>query len=469
MVVGGLPNVGATCFMASCLQAVSHLLHVAAVLCDHTCSGFVADMLRRVNKGARINDKYMRTFVDRCNAEFCMRRRQNEQYDAKECFDAVVTNDQCPPLQKVFEWATLPSSKCPRCNEESYYDLSPKYGIQVPLHDDQNVQELVDSALDPSAASRRCECGYDGPTPLSETIMEYPKVMVLQLLRFDNALCKICSHNDHQLVPHLRVGGAEGRSYSLRAAIEHLGSSLQNGHYISYVLDGGEWHKISDMAVSKITEAKVLEVEAYLCFYDADDVLHDDDLIGISQPAASTVAPRNAEGNVNTTPQPTCAMEASDAWTVPRKRARVSEIKPSPVMQAQASRFEVLRLADAEVASEEPCMAMTTSLCGSKHQAKKPKAVPFSASFYTFCQAPHARIKARAPLGDATPQLFDKYSEKILQLTPTPTIQGGLQTTPSVLCSVGGPMICCWQSLASIQSGTAHCPPSPRRASLASP
>ena len=33
---------------------------------------------------------------------------------------------------------------------------------------------------------------------------------------------------------------------------------------------------------------------------------------------------------------------------------------------------------------------------------------PFSASFCRFCQAPHARIKARAPLGDATPQLFSQ-------------------------------------------------------------
>jgi len=110
MPVGGLPNVGATCFMASCLQAVCHVTHVAALLRERTCSSFVVGMLRRVSEGARVSATSMQTFVGRCNEEFGLQRRDGEHYDAKECFDAVICNDHCPPLQKVFRCVTLPGA-----------------------------------------------------------------------------------------------------------------------------------------------------------------------------------------------------------------------------------------------------------------------------------------------------------------------------------------------------------------------
>ena len=92
--------------------------------------------------------------------------------------------------------------------------------------------------------------------------------MVLQLLRFNHSR-KICSRNDHRLVAQLRVGGGEGCNFNLRGVVEHVGNGRHSGHYTNYVLDDDVWYKISDMAVSIITEAELLGVEAYLCFYEA--------------------------------------------------------------------------------------------------------------------------------------------------------------------------------------------------------
>ena len=106
------------------------------------------------------------------------------------------------------------------------------------------MQQLLESALAPSYSSRRCTCGYSGATPLRYPNVEYPKVLVRQLLRFNNSCNKIQSRND--LVTRLRVGGIEGRAYKLSGVIEHIGKELYQGHYISYFLDNNVWYKIND-------------------------------------------------------------------------------------------------------------------------------------------------------------------------------------------------------------------------------
>ena len=363
--------------MNSCLQIVSHVKHVGSVLRDPTCSNFVVNMLRRVSKGARVSASSLRTFLHRCNNDLGLQRRDGEHYDAKECFHFVFSNDSCPALREVFQCVTLPGATCPACKEVFHYELSPNSGIQLPLHAGQNVQQLVDSVLATSSASRRCECGYSGPTPQHDTIVKNPEVMVLQLLRF-NHLRKISSRNDHRLVAQLRVGGGEGCNFNLRGVVEHVGNDRHSGHYISYVLDDDVWYKISDASVSIITEAELLGVEANLCFYEADNVLPD------NEPAApSTVELGNVDVKCLSS-QPTRDIETSDLWTVPHKRVRVTVVKASAVTEAQTSRFEVLRPADDEVPPEGPAdnevppevtgMMMNTALRGSEPRTRKRKA-----------------------------------------------------------------------------------------------
>ena len=356
--------------MNSCLQVVSHVKHVAQVLRDPTCSSFVVGMLRRVSKGARITTTCMQTFVNRCTKEFRMQRDDGDQYDAKECFDSVFCSDHCPALQEVFQCVTLPGVTCRACKNEFYDQLVPNNGFELPLHAGQNVQQLVESALAPSSVQRMCQCGYSGQTLQHDTIMKYPKVMVLQLLRFDR-LRKICSVNDHHLVARLHVGDCH---YNLSGVIEHVGNNRHSGHYISYELCDGVWYKSSDMSVSIVTEADVLQVQAYVCLYADDDVLPDNALMDVSQPNASEDEVGKANSAVrNRTPQLTCDMDTSEGWVVPRKRVHVSGLQHGPMLEAHTSKFEVLRPADDEVGPDEKHGHADTNMRRCEPRARKRK------------------------------------------------------------------------------------------------
>ena len=61
-------------------------------------------------------------------------------------------------------------------------------------------------------------------------------------------------------------GGGPDPIYHLSSVIVHKGK-LDNGHYISYSRQGGEWFRFDDSMVVAVEEREVLGVEAYMVFY----------------------------------------------------------------------------------------------------------------------------------------------------------------------------------------------------------
>ncbi|KAJ3451703.1 ubiquitin carboxyl-terminal hydrolase [Anaeramoeba flamelloides] len=60
----------------------------------------------------------------------------------------------------------------------------------------------------------------------------------------------------------------QSSTYHLIAVIQHIGVSINSGHYIAYCKDHlNQWYKINDSVITKITEKKVLKKEAYLLIY----------------------------------------------------------------------------------------------------------------------------------------------------------------------------------------------------------
>lgn len=56
--------------------------------------------------------------------------------------------------------------------------------------------------------------------------------------------------------------------YELSSVIVHKGK-IDNGHYISFARQGGEWFRFDDSMVVQVSESEVLGAEAYMLFYIA--------------------------------------------------------------------------------------------------------------------------------------------------------------------------------------------------------
>ncbi|KAJ1471760.1 hypothetical protein T484DRAFT_3492189 [Baffinella frigidus] len=114
---------------------------------------------------------------------------------------------------------------------------------------------------------------------------ELPPVQVISLKRFVHTVrgttvkinCKVSFPEQLDLSPFChRDSPASRETYRLFGVVSHSGS-LSSGHYVAYSRDlrdpaGAEkpgWHYFSDTTVKSVTEAKVLESEAYVLFYCA--------------------------------------------------------------------------------------------------------------------------------------------------------------------------------------------------------
>ena len=58
--------------------------------------------------------------------------------------------------------------------------------------------------------------------------------------------------------------------YALTSVVVHKGK-IDNGHYISYARQYGEWFRFDDSMVVQVAEREVLRAEAYMLFYTAKE------------------------------------------------------------------------------------------------------------------------------------------------------------------------------------------------------
>lgn len=62
-------------------------------------------------------------------------------------------------------------------------------------------------------------------------------------------------------------------AYRLYAVIAHMGSSLESGHYTTFINCASTWYQVNDAKVQAASVEQVLDAPAYLLFYSrlADD------------------------------------------------------------------------------------------------------------------------------------------------------------------------------------------------------
>ncbi|KAI8614735.1 hypothetical protein BC830DRAFT_358108 [Chytriomyces sp. MP71] len=108
-------------------------------------------------------------------------------------------------------------------------------------------------------------------------ILEAPKILVIQLKRFEFAAFgggKITKRVEFpeklNLQPYM-FRTKEDKIYHLYGVLVHSGHSCNSGHYYSYVkAPNGTWYIKNDSEVRQVGLGKVLEQNAYMLFYSAE-------------------------------------------------------------------------------------------------------------------------------------------------------------------------------------------------------
>ena len=206
---------------------------------------------------------------------------KNRQEDACIFFLRLIEHfrKQFKPLAEIFEGDLRSTLTCQRCFT-SYIKSEPFGLLPLAFPEDKNehdvlhthdIYDLLDDFVTPEIISGyNCDrCSIQSPTEKTLDILSTPKVLLLQLKRFQG-LQKI---EDFVRFPSkLRlnfasVGNGEQQLYRLTGVVCHIGMSIANGHYIAYVLAEEKWLKADDTTIREVRYETVKREEVYLLFY----------------------------------------------------------------------------------------------------------------------------------------------------------------------------------------------------------
>ena len=109
-------------------------------------------------------------------------------------------------------------------------------------------------------------CPTQNPTEKTLDILSTPKVLVLQLKRFQG-LQKIDDFVRFPSKLRLNFASVGNGEHHLTGVVVHEGSSLRVGHYVAYVLADDQWLEANDCSIRKVSWEYVSTKEAYLLLY----------------------------------------------------------------------------------------------------------------------------------------------------------------------------------------------------------
>ena len=100
-----------------------------------------------------------------------------------------------------------------------------------------------------------------------------PEALSIQLMRFSVTAKKQQHHIQYQEELTLDISLKDANKvsdtalYSLVGVVVHEGNSIKGGHYVAYVKRSGQWYRIDDLRVTKVSTFEATHQQAYLLFY----------------------------------------------------------------------------------------------------------------------------------------------------------------------------------------------------------
>ncbi len=289
-----LPNLGNSCFLNSCLQQLLNIDELNAYHLSHHCRkqqrskpGFciecaVSSLLQTNTK----NNALSRIF--RNLSSIMPSLLKGMQNDAYECWVGLVTaihdNSITNIVRETFFGKIHSKVQCKdcRCKVGRIEEISE---LQLEITDVSDLLSALTLFTVPErlvgANKYSCmNCEKKTYAIKKLTIFKAPKYLTIVLKRFKHVSIggKYIEQKDKRIIEYplvLDVTPFMNKRrqykckilYELHGVLVHMGSTTNNGHYISIIKNDNVWFHCSDTIIIPISENKVLEQTAYMLFY----------------------------------------------------------------------------------------------------------------------------------------------------------------------------------------------------------
>jgi uncharacterized UBP type Zn finger protein len=209
---------------------------------------------------------------------------QGTQQDAAELLNALLNYFKIPKASSPGKFVN------PATREEKLDKSDSSWNIkQVPISeadDKKSMQALFDASMMPEKISRKWhENDADNIEAVKKIklrgIDKLP-ILPIQLVRMRyNAATKTALKINAAIADPFNLtikkeyieGNSQDLQYELVGCIAHHGNTVNSGHYVAYIKEGGQWRLYNDQAVSEVTIAEVEEAaqKAYIFFYKPEN------------------------------------------------------------------------------------------------------------------------------------------------------------------------------------------------------
>ena len=268
----GLVNFGRTCYINATLQAfaavpsiVNHIIMSSNECNDKFCNVCILSDLIQEMLNLLDTTNTLQSLVEKVLLE--LHCDENTNQDAEEVIYIMLgwihtkTSIHKFPSYYYIEVRRT----CLMCNFHHTTEI-PDEGCIIELGLSGNlrllkhlIQHYCDGHTDENCLCQNC--GKRGIQQISRKFLIVPEVFCLVLKRFEFKDGSIIKNNDHFLFNDIlnmtEFTTEEDRNislmYQLHACIEHIGSTTNDGHYVTYTRYGNKWFCMNDTTVTSTT------------------------------------------------------------------------------------------------------------------------------------------------------------------------------------------------------------------------
>lgn len=292
--VRGLSNLGNSCFMNASLQCLTQIQPLVNLIFNSGVKN--GDKERLV---FRLFEEHLKNYyapsksgnfnsfspsgLFRNMKKINFRMVPGRQHDAHEfalgVLGAVEEHYRKEKRSQLFEAAfggkLVSDITCSKCKHvsSSYESM---LSLSLDINKARNINEALKDFFKPDFLVKenkyKCEkCKVKVEAKKQYRIEQAPNVVILHLKRFNYMGRKISKSVEFQeqmaMTEFEKNRPKNPNKYELIGIVEHLGSSLGAGHYVSYVKSGGKWFSCNDSSVGPTEWNRVKRAEGYMLVY----------------------------------------------------------------------------------------------------------------------------------------------------------------------------------------------------------